>query len=186
MFAQLFKQLKLENSSTIIRPENKYFSQLARGVDKLIRLVNIIFGTTSPLRLIASAWHCWLWTSYSWLLYNGLQIGYNNEFLLLLFADDILVIASALCSPVRSQFVHLAALNCFTVPNFRRGSHQSKSCCYFYLIIIFFSSCCSIVYQKKKKLSTLHGSKNTKWASNLPSGKILKSYQTIILLLINI
>lgn len=55
MFAQLFKQLKLENSSTIIRPENKYFSQLARGVDKLIRLVNIIFGTTSPLRLIASA-----------------------------------------------------------------------------------------------------------------------------------
>lgn len=76
-----------------------------------------------------------------------------------------------------SQLIYYPPLE-FTV-NFRRGSHQSKSCCYVYpphLLLFLLFNCLA---------KTLHGSKNSKWASNLPLEKILKSYQTIILLLIN-
>lgn len=99
----------------------------------------------------------------------------------MLFADDILVISSTLCSAA-SQFVHLRlALNCFycLTSTFYRPLSSLKSLLLPVPIFLLFS-----IQLLTKKLSTLHGSKAQKRASNLSSGKILKSYQTIILLLI--
>lgn len=98
--------------------------------------------------------------SCSWLLYNGHQIGYNNKFLLLLFADDILVILSALCSP-GSQFVHLRLL---TVLLSSSGvyCHLSSGKSSVQKLLLFLSHHLLFFLLFNCLAKTLHGSKNSK------------------------